>query len=261
MPSANIDELFTQTLAGDYHADEPWEAVRKLQGNGTREVFEIAAAWCRSPEPLKRARGADILGQLGKTAENPNTLFADESFQTLSVLVSREEDARPLSSAVAALGHLGNPSAVPLIVMLCKHPSDEVRFDLAFALGCFPEHEQSMSALIELMGDEDSDVRDWATFGLGVLGTADSEEIRASLIRNLSDIDEDTREEAIAGLAMRGDLAALRPLLQELKDAPSLCVKEAAFSLLGVGWENSDREPSALAAELERRFHEFLRES
>lgn len=259
MADRDLDELFAKTLVGDNDDDEPWGAVHDLRGLGTREVFQKAAAWCGSEDPLKRTRGAEVLAQLGKTAENPNTLFADESFEIIATLLQKEADPRPMASAIAALGHLAQTPAVPIIASFRSHTSAEVRFDVAFALGCFPNDPQSIPALIELMRDSDCDVRDWATFGLGVLGEADSDEIRAALVRNLKDRHQDTREEAIAGLAIRKDLRALRPLLKELKRPPaSFAVKEAACSLLGLGWEESEREESALIAELKQRFAEHL---
>jgi hypothetical protein len=36
MTLEQIDELFTQTLTGDYDDHAPWEAVQKLRWMGTR---------------------------------------------------------------------------------------------------------------------------------------------------------------------------------------------------------------------------------
>ena len=255
MPDPDIDALFERTLAGDYDDDEPWDAVRTLQAHGTREVFERAAEWCESSDALKRTRGADVLAQLGKTADHPDPVFADESFAILSKLVSNEQAPRPLSSAIAALGHIGNPAVVPLIVDLRAHPNDNVRFDVAYALGQLPQNEQSISALIEIMRDEDSDVRDWATLGLGSLGNTDSPEIRSALFLNMSDPDEDTRQEAMAGLAARGDIRVLEPLMKALEESPDIpCLEEAARDLLGLGWQESDRDGAELIAELRQKF-------
>ncbi len=54
-----------------------------------------------------------------------------------------------------------------------------------------------------LTSDEDADVRDWATFGLGTQINVDGTEVRQCLLARLDDPDEDTRSEAIAGLARR----------------------------------------------------------
>lgn len=56
---------------------------------------------------------------------------------------------------------------------------------------------------MELTQDTDEDVRDWATFGLGVFGQLDSPEIREALVTRLSDTNADVRAEALAGLAAR----------------------------------------------------------
>jgi hypothetical protein len=90
MPAREIDELFAQMLTGDHDDDEPGKAVHTLRRMGTREIFEKAAEWCRSDNPLARARGADVLGQLGKTAEHPSNIFPEESYAVISALVQRE---------------------------------------------------------------------------------------------------------------------------------------------------------------------------
>jgi HEAT repeat protein len=56
------------------------------------------------------------------------------------------------------------------------------------------------------MEEAEADVRDWATFGVGVLGDQDSIELRESLRRRLNDSNTDAREEAVVGLAKRNDL-------------------------------------------------------
>jgi len=62
-----------------------------------------------------RARGIDVLAQFGKTVEHPTNSFPDESYSVVTNLLMGERDVRPLNSAIAALGHLDDPRAVPLI--------------------------------------------------------------------------------------------------------------------------------------------------
>jgi HEAT repeat protein len=233
MPETSIDDLFAQTIQGDYDNDSAWQAIHTLQSLATREVFEKAASWCRSNESLKRTRGADILGQLGKSSENAENPFVDESFKALTSMLDSETDPGPLSSVIGALGHLENPSAIPLILPFSYHPDSDVRFDLAFALGCFADDERSVSTLLKLMSDKDSEVRDWATFGLGVLGSFDSPKIREALLQNLTDEDEDVREEAMVALALRKDLRSLPAVMSELeREEPSPRTFDAANALL-----------------------------
>lgn len=98
----DIDELFARTLCDNYEDEGAWEAVRTLQSIGTREVLEKAAEWCESNNPLSRARGADVLAQLGKTAEHPKNSFPEEAYSVVAGLVQRETEPRPLASAIAA---------------------------------------------------------------------------------------------------------------------------------------------------------------
>jgi len=63
----------------------------------------------------------------------------------------------------------------------------------------------SADALLALMQDVDEEVRHWATFGLGVLGDLNSDEIRDALSQRTTDPDSDVREESLVGLAKRKD--------------------------------------------------------
>jgi hypothetical protein len=118
MGPEQVDEIFSRTLTGEYDDESSWEAVRTLHRTGGRQVCDRAAEWCRSDDPLKRARGADVIAQLGRTVEHPSNNFPEECFSVVSTLVQREKDPLPLLSAAHALGHIGNPLAVPLLITL-----------------------------------------------------------------------------------------------------------------------------------------------
>ena len=255
MTLEQIEELFAQTLAGDYDDDTPWEAVRKLRNLGTRQVFERAAGWCVSNDPLKRARGADVLAQIGRTFEHPHNSFLQESYLVVSRLARQEKDPLPLLAAIHALGHIGNPLALPLLIENCSHGDRDVRFAVACALGKFAVDPRALQALMLLMQDSDEDVRDWATFGLGVLGKADSTEIREALLKRTSDSDSDAREDALVALANRKESRAIPALIAELnRGALSDRLKEAADSFLGESEQHAKWGPHEFAKALRLRF-------
>ena len=255
MDVGKLQQLFAQTLSGDYYGDQPWEGVTALQQLGTREVFDFAADWCKSFDPLRRARGIDVIAQIGKTAEHPSNRFPEEAFSVASELVQLEKEIRPLSSAIFALGHIGNERAVPLAIRHQAHPSADVRYAVAFALGAFPNHAESITTLLRLTADADPQVRDWSTFGLGVLGDADTQEIRDGLASRLSDSDQDAREEAIVGLAKRLDRRTLQPLV-ELLNQPNYSYRalEAASLMLGIDQDGPELDASQYLQMLQERF-------
>ena len=255
MTSTAIDELFACTLKGNYDDDAPWQAVHALRKLGTRDVFDIAAAWCKSDNSLMRARGADVLAQLGKTFDHPVNSFPEDAYAIVSELVHHEKDLSPLGSAISALGHLENVAAIPLIAAFHTHPSADIRFSVACSLGTFPNDDLSVETLLQLMEDSDEDVRDWATFGLGVQGDQDSPAIRDALYRSLSDSSEDVREEAMVGLGKRKDQRVLSPLFSAL-DGPEIKVRvaDAASLLLGMESDTKDWGAEEYRTALKERF-------
>lgn len=260
MISAEIDELFAQALMGDYDDELPWKAVSALRRIGTREVCDRAAAWCKSGNPMERARGASVLTQLGKTAEHPTNTFPEESYLAVSQMLQHENEIQPLISEIHALGHLDNPPAVPLIVSYQQHPEAEVRFAVACALGPFANDPEAIQALMALTRDADDDVRDWAVFGLGNLGDADFTEIRDALFARLKDSNEEVREEAMVGLAKRKDPRVLAALIAALNqpelDGPGVTMLtiEAADLMLDFAEERKDWSGADYAAALRERF-------
>jgi HEAT repeat protein len=265
-----IDELFHQTLEGDYDDEDdeggPWEAISKLQAIASdetegRTVFDKAVQWCRNKQPAKRRRGVDILAQLGKTEDHPDVVFANESYQIVVSVLEDELDLEVIDSCLVALGHLGNSEAVPLILEHRKNADPDVRFAVAFALSCFADEPAAIRVLLDLMDDPDPDIRDWATFGLGVQGNADTPEIRKALIERLDDGNPDTREEAVGGLGKRKELRVLPDLIELLQqEEVSYGVVEAACHLLDMQeineeWSADDyieALSTRYAAELER---------
>jgi HEAT repeat protein len=254
MTTETIEEIFARTLLGDCEDEAPWDAVHELRRIGTREVFNRAAEWCASEEPLKRARGADILAQLGKTVENHANNYPDDCFTVVSSLVETEKESQPLSSAIHALGHIGDPRAIPLLVRYRTHPIAEVRFALACAMGNFSGDATAANILVHLSRDEDEDVRDWATFGIGALGV-DSPAIRDALIERLEDSFEDVRGEAIAGLAQLKDDRVLPALLSALGQpkVPNVIV-EGGIEMLGLSESSEAWIPDDCAAELRKKY-------
>ncbi len=170
MTEQQIDELFALTLLGNYDDDPAWDAVTKLHMNGSQSIFEKASAWCQSPEPLKRSRGADILCQLrdSKTAEQEQTqtfaapIFVAESFQIISRMIDKETDERALTSELYGLGHLGHDGCVPLLVPHATHHNEEIRYAVTWSLGTFPNDPLAIESLIKLSEDSDEEIRNWA---------------------------------------------------------------------------------------------------
>lgn len=252
-----IEQLFNRTLVNDYDDEDAWNAVSTLRSHGNREIFEIAASWLTEEVPLKRARGAAILAQLrasGNPAQ-PDWLFRYESFQRIVDLLAGESDSMVLDSAIAALGHLHNEAAIPVITGYADHSDHNVRFSAACALGHFPNNPIATPALLALTRDENSDVRDWAVFGLGVQGDLDSAEMRQALFDRIEDLDEDTREEAVVGLGMRTDLRLL-PFLRAMLRAPELKLRvaEAAAAMLGLSSDPEEWQAEDYIEALNQKF-------
>jgi hypothetical protein len=176
---------------------------------GGEEEFRLGVEYSHSADPLDRAIGAGVLGQLG---------WSDQTFLTESVdvLIPMLNDADPhvVYWAATSLGHRADPRAIPYLIRQADHPDPQVRFGVVHGLSTHDDPD-AIAALIKLAADEDHDTRNWAVFGLGSLTDCDTPEIREALYSALKDADSEIRGEAQLGLALRHDPRAKRAILDE----------------------------------------------
>ncbi|WP_405482012.1 ankyrin repeat domain-containing protein [Streptomyces sp. NBC_00009] len=206
-------ELAERALRRGDPDDDNWtETVAVLRARGDEETFLAAAAWRASGEALRRAFGADVLGQLG-----PRGRYTARSLPVLRALARTARDTAGLRSAVVALGHLGDPAALPEILLHARHPEPRVRRAVALALtGLVPAgHGEGVAALVALTRDADGDVRNWAAAALAA-APADTAEVRDALAALLEDPVPDAAAEAARGLALRQDPRAVEALARIL---------------------------------------------
>lgn len=231
----SVAELFAAALAGDCEDEEAWDAVVTLRMLGTEPVYGAAVQLCSSDDAKSRARGLDVLGQLGAgkpDAERPHL------HDCVSLAVGHLSDPDPtvVRSAAWALAHLNTKAAAAALIPLTGHEDQKVRHAVAATLhGDQCASPGAVPAVLKLMQDPSDEVRDWATFALGQSVAVDSPEIRGALRSRLQDPYADTRNEALWGLALRKDRLGLRLLLETLQSEESVAGdKMAAAETLGL---------------------------
>lgn len=240
------EELFSASFEGDYDDEQPWDAVGELRRRNSDDVFQLAAAYCRSEVPIHRARALDVLAQLGAGKPSVERPHFDES---VGIAITHLSDENPLAtrSAAWALAHLQRDSAISALIRVSKCADAQVRLAVAVGVGG-SERPDAIRTLVELMEDDDVEVRNWATFGLGHaggengppvrLGTLDSAGIRDALRRRLADSFREVRNEAVWGLALRKDSAALQLLLDRLSSEEWISGDEmTAAEILGLDYD------------------------
>jgi HEAT repeat protein len=212
--SASVDELYALARAAE-DEDAYWEAVSELHARPEERTFKLAEVLCDSFAAGERCLGADVLGQLGvepggTPAESP---FASAAGGVLARLLAEDDEPAVLSSAAVSLGHLRDERAIDPLVALAAHADPMVRRAAVHGL-MGHDDDRAVAAMILLSGDEDGDVRDWATFSLGVQIDRDTADVREALAARLGDEHGDTHAEAVRGLARRRDERALGAALE-----------------------------------------------
>ncbi|MCI5145415.1 MAG: hypothetical protein D3923_07755 [Candidatus Electrothrix sp. AR3] len=207
-PTSNLVAMAYET----YNEDDYWKLITELHKRGSSCEFNIAKDLVNSNDAVKREIGADILGQLGWSKKNP---FHTESVSLLIELLS-DKNGEVVASAGFSLGHKNDTRAVPRLLKLVGHSNPKVRYGVVSALSGL-ENDRAIEALIKLSHDNDFDVRNWATFGLGSQCDIDTPALRAALFERVSDKEYEIRGEALVGLAQRNDLRIKSAILKELE--------------------------------------------
>jgi HEAT repeat protein len=193
-----------------------WELIGGIVTECPDDVLEVGRLLLTKEVDRERTLGADILGRLVGLDPGARPAVSGALVDALAT----ETDACAMASIVAALGHVGSPDAVSMIVPLAGNTDPGVRLAVAFAIATLspqPLSFEARFALIKLSGDAEAEVRDWATFGLGTLSSDDGPDVRAALLARADDPQHTTRAEALFGLAVRRDPRAVPHLLRALE--------------------------------------------
>jgi hypothetical protein len=208
--------------------DNQWNYITELRKRGTRDVFEKARNLLGG-DLVSQRLGCEILAQLGFMNLETTGCWPYRE-ETLPLLREKlnSDSAEILNSTIIAFHHLGAEADIEAIARHGSHIEPQVRFAVAVALGGF-DGDLSIDTLINLSRDSDSEVRNWATFGIGEINNRKDQCILDALYDRLDDEHDDTRAEAMIGLAVKGDNRVVDAIEKELnKDTlMSLAIRAA----------------------------------
>jgi HEAT repeat protein len=196
---------------------ERWDVLRQLRPLG-RQAFDKALGLLRG-HFWDRTLGCDLLAVLCNPDEDG---WGHEAAVALVESSSGKDDPEFLWSLANALQCAADPIALPVLTRLAEHPDRDVR--LAVAQGivfCRTNEDEEdtqpiCDVLVSLMEDEDDEIRDWATTGLGQQIDTDNWAIRNALSQRIGDRAPGVQWEAILGLARRHDHKVLELIREGL---------------------------------------------
>ncbi|NRQ30503.1 ankryin [Nonomuraea sp. NN258] len=202
-----VDQLVARALAHrdtDEDAETWWIVADTLGRRADDETYEALARLCLSEDAREREFGVDAIAQFGVTEDGKP--YLERTLPLLQKMATTEGNPQVLRSVLAALGHQGDPRALPQVLDILGRPGHKRTMTDAIALADVlpPDHAEGLALLVEMTGDDDTEVRDWATSGLAGL-SADTPQIREALAARLGDADLRTVAEATRGLRARGD--------------------------------------------------------
>ncbi|MBX9694467.1 MAG: hypothetical protein K2Z81_18920, partial [Cyanobacteria bacterium] len=194
--TCSADELVELVLNDAPNKLSP--ALILLQMYKSREVFGVAMTLTHSARADERTVGVQIL------MRNPGLQFPDTTIARLKEMVDNESDSSVVEPIIFALCHHNVEGRAKLVhkFMALPNSSVQVREAIAFCLGG-EDDETAIEDLIVLTKDQSTEVRNCATFSLGMMNDKDSDAIREALFERLSDEHTETQLGALCGLAAR----------------------------------------------------------
>lgn len=218
-----------------------WKYISELRKRKSKDIFEKSIELTKSEISKEKIIGVNVLAQFGYPR-----LQQKEILKRYFSLLKTDKDKNVISSILYAIGHNNDNLTEKQIDIVCSfknHKSVNVRHGLVSAI-LEIDKTKPINTLIQLTKDKDSDIRDWATFGIGTQIETDNLIIRETLWERINDSDENTRFEAIIGLAKRKDQKIKDILKNEL-----LKIDEFGSLILEAIEELNDKEFIALIEE------------
>lgn len=218
IPTFSNEEVFTRLLNNKSKSNY-WNYIRELRKRKSTDIYQKATELTNSNDDHVKVIGINILAQFGYPRKHKK-----QTLKNYFNLLKSKNSINVISSILYGIGHNNEILTDNQIDIICRFKyskSATIRYSLAFALSGV-ENDNAINTLIQLSNDKDSDIRDWATFGIGSQTALDNLEIRQALWERVNDTDRTTRDEAIAGLAKRKDHRIKEILKNELNKADNL---------------------------------------
>ena len=178
------------------HEDKPaGEYLAEVTGGGINEPWQAAFHLAQMLAVDDSLRGdEDTANAIARALEHRNA-----------------EDPQVRQFLVLALGSVGHPSSVPVLVPLLQDSEADVRLKTLMALGSIgtPAASAAAPAVAALLDDEDVGIRTYAAY---LLGTLEEASAVGSLTVALNDPAFQVRGNAAVALARLGDDAGLDEL-------------------------------------------------
>ncbi len=219
------NEKLFERLLNNKSSKNYWNFITELRKRKDNDIFEKSVELTKSEILKEKIIGINILAQFGFPR-----LHLKEILKIYFDLLKTETDKNVISSILYGIGHNNDNLTDKQINVICAfkdHKSITVKYALVYAILAIDKNK-AINTLIELSKDKDSDIRDWATFGIGTQIETDTQIIREALWERINDTDNTTRLEAIVGLAKRKDeniKDILKKELLEIDESGSLILE------------------------------------
>lgn len=191
-----------------------WQNITELRNRPNKEVYNQAFKVANSENEKEKIIGIYVLAQLGFNPRFQQNKTVDLYFK----LLEHVKSPKLISAILSSISHNNenlNEYQISKLIEYKTHKFAAVRFQLTLAISCLDDNT-AIKTLIELSNDKNSDIRNWATFGLGTQIENDNEHIRNALWNRINDSDFETKLEAIVGLANRMDKRIKKIIISEL---------------------------------------------
>lgn len=209
------NDLFTQLIKSKSRKTY-WNIISMLRSRPDESVLNYCINLIKSDIIKEKVAGIDVLAQLGGKERS----FYKKTIEIFFDIINQEKSSKVLYSALCAISHNSDKLShqqVEKIASFKYHRSSNVRYGVVMSLLGLENHK-AIETLISLSNDMKSDIRDWATFGLGTQINIDNDSIRNALWNRVNDSNQDTKLEAIVGLANRKDFRIKEIIKREIID-------------------------------------------
>ncbi len=215
------------------------EQTAYAEARKTHLIWALAAAGevraVRLADQGRHSVGDNFVHRQFSVLEAATILTAPDSLEILHDELSQEDLAPPQERqrtlySIRALGRIGDPSSLPVLLSLLKSEDNLTRMEAAMALAPYPGKE-SIDALIAALQDPSGSVSSYAAFSLLVLLPDGRFDELAGQIETMT---SPTARKAIYKLLVRLDAEAAIPILMRRTASPDPVERRAVYGAAGL---------------------------